>query len=103
MFRGTGTVYSRGDVVAMKVAVGCDHAGFRLKPDVLGVLEDLKVEQEDFGCFSEEPQDYPDIAAKVAGAVASGKYDRGILICGTGIGMSMAANKAPPSCNLHLS
>ena len=77
----------------MKVAVGCDHGGFALKETVLGALEEVKVEYKDFGCSSEEPVDYPDIAGEVACAVASGEYDRGVLMCGTGIGMSIAANK----------
>ena len=77
----------------MKVAVGCDHAGFVLKKAVLDALDELKVEYKDFGCFSQEPVDYPDVAGEVARAVAAGEYDRGILMCGTGAGMSMAANK----------
>ncbi len=77
----------------MKVAVGCDHAGFVLKEAVLGALDEMKIEYKDFGRFSEEPVDYPDIAGEVGGAVASGEYDLGILMCGTGIGMSIAANK----------
>ena len=77
----------------MKVALGCDQGGFALKEAVLRALDELKVEHKDFGCFSEEPVDYPDIAGEVARAVASGEYDRGILMCGTGIGMSIAANK----------
>lgn len=77
----------------MKVALGCDHGGFPLKQAVLDALDALKVEHTDFGCASEEPVDYPDVARVVAHAVASGEYDRGILMCGTGIGMSIAANK----------
>jgi len=77
----------------MKVAVGCDHAGFVLKEAVLGALDEMKIEHKDFGCFSAEPVDYPDIAGQVGRAVASGEYDLGILMCGTGIGMSIAANK----------
>ena len=77
----------------MKVAVGCDHAGFVLKEAVLGALDEMKIEHKDLGCFSEEPVDYPDVAGEVGRAVASGEYDRGILMCGTGIGMSIAANK----------
>jgi ribose 5-phosphate isomerase B len=77
----------------MKVVLGCDQGGFALKGAVLRTLDELKVEYRDFGCFSEEPVDYPDIACEVARAVASGDYDRGILMCGTGIGMSIAANK----------
>ena len=77
----------------MKVAAGCDHGGFVLKEAVLGALDELGVGYKDFGCFSQEPVDYPDIAGVVARAVASGEYDRGVLMCGTGIGMSIAANK----------
>jgi ribose 5-phosphate isomerase B len=77
----------------MKVAVGCDHAGFPLKGTVLDALDKLGLKYEDFGCFSEESVDYPDIGAAVARAVASGEYDRGVLVCGSGIGMSMVANK----------
>jgi ribose 5-phosphate isomerase B len=77
----------------MKVAVGSDHAGFPLKPAVLGALDELGAEHVDFGCFSEESVDYPDIGSSVARAVAAGEYDRGILVCGSGIGMSMVANK----------
>jgi len=87
----------------MKVAVGCDHAGFVLKEAVLGALDEMKIEHKDFGCFSEEPVDYPEIAGEVGRAVASGEYDRGVLMCGTGIGMSIAANKVKgiraASCN----
>ena len=75
------------------VAIGSDEAGFRLK----GILIELLAEEghavADFGCHSEDPVDYPDVAFDVAQAVARGDHDRGILICGTGIGMSIAANK----------
>ena len=77
----------------MKVAFGCDHAGFPLKPVVLNALDELGLKYADFGCFSEESVDYPDIGVSVARAVASGEYDRGVLVCGSGIGMSMVANK----------
>ena len=77
----------------MKVAVGCDHAGFGLKKTVLDALDELGVEYKDFGSFSQDPVDYPDVAREVARAVAAGEYDRGILMCGTGIGMSITANK----------
>ena len=76
----------------MKIAIGCDHNGFALKQALLrSALSDLKV--EDLGVADETPADYPDIAFRVAEAVAEGKADRGILICGTGIGMAIAANK----------
>lgn len=77
----------------MKVAIGSDHAGFRMKEELKGYLKTLEVEVKDFGCYSEESVDYPDIAKDVAISVSKGEYDRGILICGTGIGMSIAANK----------
>jgi len=76
----------------MKIAIGCDHNGFALKQALLrNALKDVKV--EDLGVFDEDPSDYPDMAFRVAEAVAEGKADRGILICGTGIGMAIAANK----------
>lgn len=79
----------------MKVAIGADHGGFRLKEAIKPVLDSLRVEYKDFGTNSEESVDYPDISAPVAKAVAAGEYDRGILICGTGIGIGIAANKIP--------
>ena len=79
----------------MKIAIGCDHGGFQLKAAVMQYLADKGYAYEDFGTFSEESCDYPDIAIKVAEEVAAGKYDKGILICGTGIGIGIAANKVP--------
>lgn len=79
----------------MRVAVGSDHAGFKMKRALAGFVAGMGHEVEDFGCHSEEPVDYPDVARRVAVAVARGEYDRGILVCGTGIGMSIAANKVP--------
>ena len=77
------------------VAIGSDDAGYRLKGLLVGLLEEEGLEVVDFGCHSEDPVDYPDVAFEVAEAVARGEHDRGILICGTGIGMSIAANKVP--------
>jgi ribose 5-phosphate isomerase B len=77
------------------VAIGSDDAGYRLKGLLIGVLQEEGLEVADFGCHSEEPVVYPDVAFEVANAVARGDHDRGILICGTGIGMSIAANKVP--------
>ncbi|RME70223.1 MAG: ribose 5-phosphate isomerase B [Planctomycetota bacterium] len=77
----------------MKVAVGSDHAGFEIKARVLEWLERLGHEPEDFGTHSAESCDYPVFAEAVGHAVARGEAQRGVLICGTGIGMSMAANK----------
>ncbi|MBS4913770.1 MAG: ribose 5-phosphate isomerase B [Veillonella sp.] len=79
----------------MKVAIGSDHGGFNLKEAIKPVLEQLGVTYEDYGTHSVESVDYPDIAERVAHDVASGKFDRGILICGTGIGIGIAANKVP--------
>jgi uracil phosphoribosyltransferase len=79
---------------AMNIAIGADHAGFTLKESVKNLLLSLGHHVDDFGTDSAERSvDYPDIAIPVAEAVASGTYDRGILLCGTGIGMSIAANK----------
>lgn len=77
----------------MKIAIGCDHGGYLLKQDLLIWMEENDIEYEDFGCFSAESVDYPVYGEKVARAVASGEYDRGIVICTTGIGISIAANK----------
>ena len=77
----------------MKICIGCDHGGFKLKPVVIKYLEKKGLEFKDFGCYDESSVDYVDYAEKVANAVANGEYDLGILICGTGIGMSIAANK----------
>ncbi len=77
----------------MRIAVGCDHRGRNLKQIVVKLLTEAMHDCQDFGTNSDEPVDYPDIAKEVGEAVAGGQYDIGILICGTGIGMSMAANK----------
>jgi ribose 5-phosphate isomerase B len=77
----------------MRIAVGADHAGLELKEVVKQALDELRTPYKDFGTHSEDSVDYPDYAARVAQAVADGEFDRGILVCGTGIGMAMAANK----------
>jgi ribose 5-phosphate isomerase B len=77
----------------MRIAVGADHAGFELKEVVKQALDELRTPYKDFGAHSDESVDYPDFASRVAHAVAGGEFDRGILVCGTGIGMAMAANK----------
>ena len=77
----------------MKIAIGSDHRGLALKARVVKLVTDLGSETKDFGAYSEASVDYPNIAEAVGKAVASGKYDKGILICGTGIGMCIAANK----------
>lgn len=75
------------------IAIGSDHAGYDLKQAVMKHLESRGEKYEDFGCFSRESVHYPIYGRKVAEAVASGEYEKGILICGTGIGISIAANK----------
>ena len=77
----------------MKLAIGSDHGGFRLKEAIKTYLLDYNYEVTDFGTESEDSCDYPDFALPVAEAVAKGEYDRGILICGTGIGIGIVANK----------
>lgn len=75
------------------IAIGCDHGGYELKLEVIKHLEEKGFEVKDFGCDSTNSVDYPDYAYPVAKAVANGECEKGILICGTGIGMSIAANK----------
>lgn len=77
----------------IKVAIGSDHGGFELKEKIVDYLKRNKIEFEDFGTFSNESCDYPVFAKKVASEVASGNFNKGILICGTGIGVSIVANK----------
>ena len=77
----------------MKIAIGCDHGGIVLKDAVLEVLNEKKIEVEDLGCYTTDSVDYPDYALKVAEEVSQGKADLGIILCGTGIGISIAANK----------
>ena len=77
----------------MKIALGCDHGGYALKCDIIKLLEKLGHEVVDFGCHSTESCDYPEFGEAAARAVASGQCDRGIVICTTGIGISIAANK----------
>ena len=76
-----------------RIAIGCDHRGLALKEIIMPFLQNAGHSYQDFGCYSTEPVDYPDIAQKVGEAVASGNFDQGILICNTGIGISIAANK----------
>lgn len=77
------------------IAVGCDHGGFEYKQMIMQHLEDRQFEVKDFGTYTPDSCDYPDYAKPVAQAVLSGECEFGILICGTGIGMSMTANKIP--------
>ncbi len=77
----------------MRVAIGSDHAGFALKADLCNLLDELRVEYRDFGTYSDEPVDYPDLIAPVARAVARGEYRFGIVLGGSGTGEAIVANK----------
>ena len=79
----------------MTLAIGCDHGGFELKEELLSLLRELNIDLIDYGTDSQKSVDYPDFGKKVSEAVSSGSSDKGILICGTGIGMSIVANRFP--------
>jgi ribose 5-phosphate isomerase B len=79
----------------LKIAVGSDHGGFLLKDEIMKHLKQKNIDFVDFGCFTTESVDYPDIGQAVGEAVAAGEYDKGIICCGTGIGISISANKVP--------
>jgi len=79
----------------MKILIGSDHAGFELKADLRAFLREQNIEVIDLGVEGETPADYPDIGAAVAGKISRGEFERGILICGSGIGMSIVANRYP--------
>ncbi|MCL6613565.1 MAG: ribose 5-phosphate isomerase B, partial [Firmicutes bacterium] len=80
---------------SVSVAIASDHAGFHLKEEICAYLREHGIPFHDFGVHREEPADYPDQALLVAEAVARGEYRYGILVCGTGVGMAIAANKIP--------
>jgi ribose 5-phosphate isomerase B len=79
----------------LKIAVGSDHGGFLLKDELMKHLIEKNIDFVEFGCFTTESVDYPDIGQAVGEAVAKGEYDKGIICCGTGIGISISANKVP--------
>lgn len=79
----------------MKIALGADHAGYRLKDELRTFIQSLGHDVEDVGCSGGDSVDYPDFAAAACGKVISGEAERAILVCGTGIGMSITANKIP--------
>lgn len=81
--------------VGLRVALGADHAGVALKDSLAKLLDVTGITYKDFGTHGSESVDYPDFAADVARAVAAGEFDRGVLVCGSGIGMAIAANKVP--------
>ena len=86
-------VLKAGKLMKKKIAIGSDHAGFEEKENIKKQLEKLGIDYEDLGTYSEESVDYPDFGAKVGEVVARGEADQGILVCGSGIGISIAANK----------
>ena len=77
------------------IAIGCDHGGFALKQELIAHFKSKGINFKDFGCTSEEAVDYPDYAKAVSKAILSGECEKGVLICGTGIGISMTANRIP--------
>lgn len=79
----------------MKIAIGCDNIAVNLKEELKTYVVSLGHEVTDYGCYTTDPIDYPDVATVVTDSIIKGDADRGILICGTGIGMAMAANKVP--------
>jgi ribose 5-phosphate isomerase B len=87
----------------MKLAIGADHAGYALKEEVRAYLEKLDHEVIDLGAYNAEPSDYPDFAEAVGRALMAGRAERGILICGSGVGVNVAANKMPGirACMCH--
>jgi ribose 5-phosphate isomerase B len=90
---GVACAGQRGTEVRMIVGVACDHAGLRIKSEATAALKEMGHTVEDLGTDSDVSVDYPDFAELVARGVATGKFERGVLVCGTGIGMSIAANK----------
>jgi ribose 5-phosphate isomerase B len=79
----------------MRIAIGCDHAGFLMRAPLIDVIEAAGHEIEDVGAFDDQPSDYPDFARAVAERVNAGQADRGILVCGSGVGAAVAAGKVP--------
>lgn len=84
-----------GEKADMLIAMGSDHLGFKLKETLKAYLTGLGIQVADYGSFTDDPVDYPDIAFRVCDEIASGRFDRAILVCGTGNGMTIAANKVP--------
>ncbi|TVY07380.1 RpiB/LacA/LacB family sugar-phosphate isomerase [Paenibacillus cremeus] len=79
----------------MRIAIGSDHCGYEMKVALKPLLAQMGVEAVDFGCHSTEPVDFPDVAKKVCDAVRENLFERGIMVCGTGVGAAIAANKIP--------
>jgi ribose 5-phosphate isomerase B len=81
--------------MAMRIAIGADHLGIPLKEEIASLLRERQIEFQDFSVVSGEAVDYPDVAEQVAQSISDGRFERGILVCGTGIGMAISANKVP--------
>ena len=81
--------FNKGDILG----IGCDHGGFELKQSIIGYLKEQGIEYKDFGSYDTSSIDYPEVALKVTDAINNGEVKLGVLVCGTGIGMSMAGNK----------
>jgi len=79
----------------LRIAIGSDHGGFLLKDEIIEHLKQKNIDFDDLGCYTTESVDYPDIGQAVGEAVVKGEYDKGIICCGTGIGISISANKVP--------
>ncbi|MBU5483920.1 ribose 5-phosphate isomerase B [Clostridium sp. MSJ-11] len=79
----------------MKIVIGCDQNAYKLKLIIMNHLKDIGIEYVDFGCYENEEVLYPNVALKVANGIGKGEFERGILLCGTGIGMCITANKVP--------
>jgi len=87
------TARASQEVPLMKIAIGCDHAGFRLKQEIVELLRSIGHEVKDFGTYSEEPVDYPTFIRPVAQAVAAGEFQRGIVLGGSGNGEAIVSNR----------
>lgn len=79
----------------MRLAISSDHGGFNLKTEIIGFFKENEIEYKDFGTYNEDSVDYPDFAQAVAEAVVAGQFELGVICCGTGIGVSISANKVP--------
>ena len=96
VFSVSETFYGKAGVVGMRIAIGCDHGALELKEEVKRVLAEYpEIETADMGVYTPEAVDYPDMAVKVCAEITAGRAEQGILLCGTGIGISIAANKIP--------
>ena len=94
-FAGVSSSCEDFPAMATRIAIGADHLGAPLKEEIAALLRERSIEFQDFGAADGQIVDYPDVAEKVAQSISDGLFERGILICGTGIGMAISANKVP--------